>query len=65
LGQHFSSRRDFDHALQAVKKRWSIPVEEEMMGTAFAYIDSRKDLGHFLEYFSFPEDSPFTKVPKY
>jgi Glyoxalase/Bleomycin resistance protein/Dioxygenase superfamily len=65
LGKHLDSRRDYDLALQGAKQRWPITVEEEMMGTAFAYVDSRKDLGHYLEYFSFPPDSPFTKVPRF
>jgi hypothetical protein len=65
LGKHLNSRSDYDRVLQSAKQRWPITIEEEMMGTAFAYVDSRKDLGHYLEYFSFPADSPFAKVPRF
>ena len=64
LGQHFASRADFDAALADARSRWPIPAGFETMGGVYAYADARKDMGHHLEFFSFPVGSHLDAVPQ-
>jgi hypothetical protein len=64
LGRHFGSRADYDATIAAAEARWPLPVNASFMGSVFAYADSRKDIGHHLEYFCYPPDSIFETVPR-
>jgi hypothetical protein len=65
LGRHFDARADFAAALAQARSKWPIPAGYDTLGGVYAYADARKDLGHHLEFFCFPEGSHLDAVPRY
>lgn len=65
LGRHFGARADFDAALVQARSKWPIPIGHDTLGGVYAYADARQDLGHYLEFFCFPEGSHLDAVPRY
>lgn len=65
LGQHFEDRTEFDARVAAARAKWPIVAGAELLGGAYAYADARNDIGHYLEYFCFPEKSHLADVPRY
>ena len=65
FGRFFASMDDYDAALAQAKARWSIPITGAVFGGFFAYANARADLGHHLEFFSFPTDDHNKGVPRY
>lgn len=65
LGRHFSDRAIFDVEVAAAKARWAMPIASDTMGGTYAYFDARDDLGHYLEYYCFPNGSHLDAVPSF
>jgi hypothetical protein len=65
LGHFVSSLEAYQSLLKRAAERWELPVNCGAFGGFYAYADARKDLGHFLEYFTFPSADFFADVPRY
>lgn len=64
LGRYLSAPEDYQRLLEAHSARWPMPIRCNAFGGSYAYADARKDLGHYLEIFTFPTDF-FDDVPRY
>lgn len=65
LGRFFASMDDYETALATARARWDIPISGAVFGGFFAYANARADIGHHLEFFSFPGDAHLKGVPRY
>lgn len=65
LGRFVTSLEKYHSLLNDAAKRWELPISYGAFGGFYAYADARKDLGHFLEYFTFPSAEFFADVPRY
>jgi Glyoxalase/Bleomycin resistance protein/Dioxygenase superfamily len=65
LGRFVTSVETYQNLLKDAAERWELPINYEAFGGFYAYADARKDLGHFLEYFTFPNADFFADVPRY
>lgn len=65
LGRFVQSREAYDTCVQDARGRWNLPVDYGAFGGVYAYADARQDLGHYVEFFSFPNDDFFADVPRY
>ena len=64
LGRYLSAPEEYQRLLEAQSARWEMPIRCGAFGGYYAYADARKDLGHYLEIFTFPTDF-FDDVPRY
>jgi Glyoxalase/Bleomycin resistance protein/Dioxygenase superfamily len=64
LGRYLSVPEEYQRLLETYSARWEMPVRCSAFGGFYAYADARKDVGHFLEIFTFPTDF-FDDVPRY
>ncbi|HEX4376175.1 MAG TPA: hypothetical protein VHZ99_03375 [Steroidobacteraceae bacterium] len=65
LGRFAGSREAYDACLRNARTHWTMPIDYGAFGGFYAYADARQDLGHYLEFFTFPDDDFFADVPRY
>jgi hypothetical protein len=65
LGRFVTSLGEYQNLLHDAATRWELPINCGAFGGFYAYADARKDLGHYLEYFTFPSREFFADVPRY
>ncbi len=65
LGRFVRSREAYDAHVRDARGRWNLPVDYGAFGGVYAYADARHDLGHYVEFFSFPNGDFFADVPSY
>jgi Glyoxalase/Bleomycin resistance protein/Dioxygenase superfamily len=64
LGRFVSALEEYQDLLETKYAHWEIPIKCGAFGGFYAYADARKDLGHYLEIFTFPGNF-FADVPRY
>ncbi len=65
LGRFFSSLPHYEARLETARARWRMPIDYCAFGGFYAYADARQEVGHYMEFFSFPSDEFFADVPRY
>ena len=65
LGRFVGALEDYQDVLRKAQARWRLPVSCGVFGGFYAYADARGDLGHYLEFFTFPSAAFFADVPRY
>lgn len=65
LGRCFFALDDYRAALATARAQWAMPIDYEAFGGFFAYADARPHLGHYLEFFCFPDGRHLAGVPAY
>jgi hypothetical protein len=65
LGRFFASAGAYHVAVAQARARWSIPITGAVFDGLFSYANARADLGHHLEFFTFPDDAHLDGVPRY
>lgn len=65
LGRCFTKLDDYQAAIAAAKAQWAMPIDHGAFGGFFAYADARPAVGHYLEYFCFPDGRHLEGVPHY
>lgn len=65
LGRCFFSLEDYKAATAGASAQWDMPIDWEAFGGFYAYADARPQIGHFLEFFCFPDGRHLAGVPHY
>lgn len=65
LGRFYGTLLHYEARLKAARARWRMPIDYGAFGGFYAYADARQEVGHYMEFFSFPSDEFFADVPRY
>lgn len=64
-GHYFPDPAAYASAKAEAEARWAKPVDHAIFDGGYCYFDARKELGNYLELYSFPADTHFDGVPRY
>jgi len=65
IGHYYPDAADYAAARSVSGEKWEMPVDHAIFDGGYCYFDARAAYGHYIELYSFPEDTHFEGVPRY
>lgn len=64
LGQYCPTPAAYE-AARAAAARWPVVIDHIILDGAYCYLDARGETGFYREFYSFPPDTHFDRIPRY